>query len=140
MLYIGIRIIFFSIFVTQTQFGQHRIKFFILIKLFILRLFTHAEIMYDKYKNIGGGIRQETRGQNTKIKKETNLIVFIKSKLFLKSSTIISTPSRKNSIIPRDSDIKNTADIKQTNIITERKIILKGSNSIFLDCHCFSFR
>ena len=29
--------------------------------------------MYDKYKNIGGGIRQETRAQNTKIKKETNV-------------------------------------------------------------------
>lgn len=96
--------------------------------------------MYDKYKNIGGGIRQETRAHNTNIKKETILIVFIKSKLLIKSSTIISIPSRKNSIIPRDSDIKNTADIKHTNIITERKIILKGSNSIFIDCHCFSFR
>ena len=96
--------------------------------------------MYDKYKNIGGGIRQEIRAQNTKIKKETNLIVFIKSKLFIKSSTIISIPSRKNSIIPKDSDIMNTADIKQTDNINERKIIRKGSNSIFLDCHCFSFK
>ena len=140
MLSIGIRIIFFSIFVAQAQFERHRIKFFILIKLFILRLFTHAEIMYDKYKNIGGGIKQETNKQNTQIKKETNLVVFIKSKLFIKSSTIISIPSRKNNIIPKDSDIMNTADIKQTIIINERKIIRKGSNSIFLDCHCFSFK
>ena len=96
--------------------------------------------MYDKYKNIGGGIRQETRAQNTMIKKETNLVVFIKSKLFMKSSTIISIPSRKNIIIPKHNNIMNTADIKQSDIINERKIIRKGSNSIFLDCHCFSFK